>query len=523
MRKNTPLLVLTVALMTIVMAVSLLLFFTGSVVKWTADARWKASVSNVELVKGINMAGDKTDEIVVQSLTRVLILNQAGEKLFETTTRGSKVTMGDLNGDGLDDLVVFQQPAGESPTATAYTGDGAQLWRRALSGLGQPMRANSVDLNGDNVREIVVGDDLGQVVCLNNIGKVLWSFRLPDVSEAERYVRGLDDVSLGDGRHAVAAANYGGQVVLLNGDGQPLWSVSFRQRLRRLRAYDLDGDGVAEVILGGEYGQIEALDSRSGQRLWQDTVGSRVTEMREAVLENEVGQSVVVGTKAGKLFGFNADGDQIFQASLGTRVQEIVAVDLDADGGMEVIAGGESGRLALFDADGDRLMSTMLGSAITRIDSGKHLGQGAFIVSTQQQVSLRQAQVKHAPFWYNPLTAGLLACVIIAAGAWGLSRLNPPPKLEYSAEEVTVEALRAKRKMLKESLAEVRQLQQSGEVPPDAYTARTQELRAHIARVEAELIRQGVDITPEVMQCPNCGGTIELGADRCDYCGQTII
>ena len=523
MRKNTPLLVLTVALMIIVMAVSTLIFFTGSVVKWTVDARWKASISNVELVKGINMAGDKADEIVVQSPTRVLILNQAGEKLFETTTRDSKVTMGDLNGDGLDDLVVFQQPSGEAPTATAYTGNGAQLWRRAISGLGQPMRANSVDLDGDGVREIVVGDDLGQVACLNSAGQVLWSFQLPNVSPAERYVRGLDDVSLGDGRHAVAAASYAGQVALLDGDGQPLWSAAFQQKLRRLRAYDLDGDGVAEVILGGEYGLVEALDSRSGRILWQETVGSRVTEMREAVMEDEVGQSVIVGTKAGKLFGFNADGDKIFQASLGTRVQEIVAVDLDADGKVEVIAGGESGRLALFDADGDRLTSTMLGSAITRVDGGKHLGEGAFMVSTQREVSLRQAQVEKAPFWYNPLTAGLLACVIIAAGAWGLSNLKSPPKLEYSAEEVTVEALQAKRKMLKESLAEVRQLQQSGEVPSDAYTARTRELRAHIARVEAELIRQGIEITPEVMKCPNCGGTIELGADRCEYCGQTVI
>ena len=154
---------------------------------------------------------------------------------------------------------------------------------------------------------------------------------------------------------------------------------------------------------------------------------------------------------------------------------------------------------------------------------GKRSGEGEFLVSSARNVSRQRASVEKAPFWYNPLTAGLLACLVIAVAAWGLSGLQRPPRLAYSAEDVTVEALQAKRRMLKESLAEVHHLQESGEMPPDAYTARTRELRAHVARVEAELIKQGVKITSEVMQCPNCGGAIELGADRCEYCGQTIV
>jgi hypothetical protein len=205
-------------------------------------------------------------------------------------------------------------------------------------------------------------------------------------------------------------------------------------------------------------------------------------------------------------------------------VEAITGTDLDGDGHDEVVAGSDTGKLGLFQSDGTRLEAKSPGSgAIAKIDSGKRLDEGEFIVGTNRVVALQRAGVEEAPGWYNPLLAGLLACLVIAGAAWALSGIQRPPRLEYSAEELTVEALQAKRKMLKESLAEVRRLQESGEVPPDAYTARTRELRAHVARVEAELIRQGVKITPEVMQCPHCGGALALGVDRCEYCGQTVV
>jgi len=27
----------------------------------------------------------------------------------------------------------------------------------------------------------------------------------------------------------------------------------------------------------------------------------------------------------------------------------------------------------------------------------------------------------------------------------------------------------------------------------------------------------------ETFKCPNCGGTLELGMDKCEYCGQVIL
>lgn len=523
MERKTATLVLAVVLMVVVMVIAVILYFAGPPrEKWTIEQHWSVDIADAETIKGINMAGDKMDEVFAQSLSRVLILDYAGQSLFDLTIEAGKTTMGNLNDDDLDEFVVIYL-GDEGFVAEAYTGVGEPLWARALPDVTLPSRATSVDLFGDRVREVVVGDEVGRLVCLGSDGQILWEFSLPDVNVANAYVRGLDDVSLGDGRYVIAAANYEGDVVLLDATGQELWSQRFSQSLRRLRTYDLDGDGRAEIVLGGEGGRVEALN-QDGQSLWTASSGGKVTDMRDAELDGDpVTREVVVGTKEGALLGFDAAGRQVFRASLGSRVEAIAGVDLDGDGLDEIVAGSDTGQLSLYRSDGSSVVGTGLGSAVTKIDGGKHLGEGEFIVSTTRGVSLRQVGVKKAPWWYNPLTAGLLACLVIAGAAWALSGLRPPPRLEYSADELTVEALRAKRRMLKESLAEVRRLQKSGEVPPDAYTARTQELRAHIARVEADLIKLGVEITPEVMQCPNCGGALDIGTDQCEYCGQTIL
>jgi predicted RNA-binding Zn-ribbon protein involved in translation (DUF1610 family) len=35
--------------------------------------------------------------------------------------------------------------------------------------------------------------------------------------------------------------------------------------------------------------------------------------------------------------------------------------------------------------------------------------------------------------------------------------------------------------------------------------------------------KAGVPVRVETFKCPNCGGTLPLGIDRCDYCGQVVI
>lgn len=526
---KTVTIVLAVVLMVIVMTISVILFFTGAAAreKWDFQEVWTAPFSGAESMKIIDLTGDKVKDVFLQSTSEVAILDAQGQKIWSGTYQAPATTMGDFNGDGTDDFVVIYQPSGESVTATAYTGQGQPLWTRALPNFGEPSRATSVDFQGDKVREIVAGDMVGHLVCLSSQGEILWEYDLPNPSSdpADAYIRGLDDVSLAE-TTAVAAANYAGQVALLNGQGQLLWSQrgTFPEHLRRLRTYDLNGDGSSEVMLGGEYGSVWAHNGSNGQQLWSQYIGQRVQEIRDVEVDGDPATTeVAVGGKEGSLVVYNHQGQKLMSVSPGGKVTEIATIDLDDDGRQEVLVGNDSGKLAIYDHQGNSVQSKIFTGEITRLDTGKLTDEDQIAVAAGIEVTLLKRELTKAPFWYNTLVAGFIACLAIAAGAWAITNIAPAPKLQYSAEDMTIEGLRAKRKMYLESLHELKQAHQAGQVPAESYLARSKELREQVALAEAEMMKLGASIKPEMMKCPNCGGSIELGSDKCEYCGQTVI
>ena len=70
---------------------------------------------------------------------------------------------------------------------------------------------------------------------------------------------------------------------------------------------------------------------------------------------------------------------------------------------------------------------------------------------------------------------------------------------------------------------DVERLRKSGKVTGDAYLARLKRLRGDLADNEAAFKAAGFPIKVETFQCPNCGGTLELGMDKCEYCGQVLL
>jgi len=530
MNKRTIVVVLAVVLMGIVMAIAALMHFSSSAPrdKWDLAEVQTAAAPWAEAMKVIDLTGDKNEDIMVQSISQVLVLDSDFNVVFDQGYLSVATTMGDFNGDGVDDLaIVHDQDSKGSIVAEALdlAHGGQTLWRVRLPGFGQPSRATSIDFEGDKVRELAIGDMEGRLIILNSDGSLRWTYSLPTMLLRDNaYVRGLDDVTFVGGARLIAA-NYDGDMVLLDAVGTPLWQRRFNSPIRRVRAYDMDGDGTSEIIVGGEYGLLQSLSGNTGELRWQQELGHRVSEIRNANLDDDPKtMEILVGTKeAGVVYGFDYKGQEVARGYISGKVTEFTALDIDEDGRQEFLAGTEEGTLKLFKPGQAQSLASASFSGVARIDTGRFARDRRFVVASREGLALVQIEHLFAPWWYNTFTAGFIACLFIAIFAFVIANLKPRPKLQYSADDMSIEGLRAKRKMLLETIADLKRTFERGETPSSAFEARARELREQIAVVEAELLRLGASFEPTVMKCPNCGGSIDLGEDRCPYCGTTIV
>jgi len=523
--ERRTILVFALVLMVIVMGISVLLYFTNAIPrdKWVMNASPFVEISSAPTVmKAIDLTGDGEDELLIVTEGDFLVVDEEGNILFQQAAPEA-VTMGDFNGDGADDVVLASRGV-----VRAYTGTGELIWEQTLSDLGELSRANSFDIDGDGRREIALGTRDGEVFCLDDDGSFLWKYTFPPSYPSEfAYIRGLDDVPLRD-RVLVAAATYAGNIALLSSDGTALVEDTFEEEIRRLRAYDLNRDGKAEIIIGGSEGTIWLLgfEDDTATLLWDDFIAARVTEVKDAQLDGDPATTeFLVGDKDGRVTAFDYKGHRLFVTSLGDKVVEFTPVDLNGDGRDEVVAGTEAGKLFLLEPEnGDILAQVKAKGGLGKLETGDFAEGSEFLAGTTSGVY--HFRIKHifAPWWYNPLTAGFLACLIIAAIALALPRvLRPAPRLVYTAEEMSLEGLRTRRKMLLEQLAELHRLKQEGELPPESYLEEVRGLREQLAAVEEKMLAMGASLKPQIMKCPNCGAPLELGTDRCEYCGQVII
>ena len=96
----------------------------------------------------------------------------------------------------------------------------------------------------DPAPEIVLAYNGGGLLALGLDGKPLWNTGLGSEES-----RGLDDAVIQSQRY-LAAANHDGSLAVYDEKGQIVWQNNPGQ-IRRMRAFDLDGNGTSEIITGG--------------------------------------------------------------------------------------------------------------------------------------------------------------------------------------------------------------------------------------------------------------------------------
>ena len=513
-RKIIPFIVAFV-LICLIMGVAGVFAFSGSVSaqKFGDQVSWSKPYNTAESMKVIDLTGDGQDELFIQNGSDVTVYDGSGAVISSIPFSSPKTTLGDVDGDGVEDVIVYYIGTGMSVDVIS------KLQQKNLANLldiGFPARVAIVRFASGP--QILLGDSGGGLQALSTDGEKLWASQLGG-SE----VRGMDDARI-NGEMYVAIATNDGNVAVYDSNGNQLWSHT-QEQLRRMRAFDLNGDGNSEIITGGEYGAFVIYNAEDGSALFQKSLGQAISEIREVELNGDPSsREIVAGGKDGGVWAFSNTGEQLWSGSLSDKVTEISGIDVNGDGKQEAVIGADSGEVAVFTETGSRNNLATHNTGITRIDVGKLGNQRYVIIADGNEVQADQINFSSIPgFQYSPLIVGLILSAIILVIAAILASIPKKPEMKVSFQNTSRESLEAQRRMLKESIADVERLRQSGEVVGDAYLARLKRLRADLAENEAAFKAQGYQIKVETIQCPNCGGTLELGMDKCEYCGQVLL
>ena len=222
-----------------------------------------------------------------------------------------------------------------------------------------------------------------------------------------------------------------------------LWTYS-TGTLRRLRAYDLNGDGNGEILLGGDGARLIMLDAATGQERLQSGAGSddyrnpRGGDQRRAVVAR------ICGRRQGRrrVGLLRRPATELWSNNVDDKVTEIAALDVDKDGADETIIGDESGGVVLFAGKtGERFGLDGHPGAIMRIDTEKFGDGRKVVVADDSQVSVYSIEKESAPFFYSPLVVGLLISAAIIVAAWFIASMPQKPAEKIAIEDQSVEGL----------------------------------------------------------------------------------
>jgi len=395
------------------------------------------------------------------------------------------------------------------------TSDYRRVAQTAISWNERLERAVAVRFDTSPKASFVLRASSGTLLALNSSGEKRWSTSGP----AGELVT-LDTVGTG-GQQLVLCASKS-ELRVLDGAGTTRWSRTSNAGVRRARSLEPTlRDSV--VALGEEDGLLTVLAGADGSLLWSKDLGAPATELRLAELNGDPASlELIVGGKRGGVWAFSQTGTQLLAVptKLG-KVAEIASALAGSSGGEVLVIGGVSGQMELIWGSGRRLTVSPVGSAVERLLGGTPVSTPMLFAASGSVLTAQRLTLSEAPPWYTLIAAGLLGCVVIAFVAWLMARAEPSRPLHVGAEQMTIEAQQARKIMLREALNELKQF--SGQLSQADLLNRLRHLREQLADADRRLLELGASLKPQTFSCNRCGGPLEIGAERCDYCGSGVV
>jgi len=418
-------------------------------------------------------------------------LKYAGEPIwiYDSDLYIKHVETADLNEDGINDVIAGEYDSDLYDNPSKVYGidgtDGTTLW--IYDELRDGVRSMTIgDLNNDGVMDVIAGASKGtstpdgKVHAIDGTdGSSLWTFT-PGVSGDT-----IGDIAIGDFDGDiypdVAIACWDDYVYAINGStGGELWNTYIGSIfVDGVDTGDVNNDGIDDVSYANSYlagwdNLQGVLDGTDGSTIWNQTVPYKVEETLLSDIDNDGVLEAIFGvhnsTDDAEVHVRNAtNGNLEWNYTLGPDIGLspdvfMLSDDIDEDGDLDLVVGNEyvSNYVYLFDGDSSTptWISEVLDGFPRDLSSGDVIGDGDknIIVATYDRVQVLNGN-DGTKEWYYPVGGTIIGVgcsdfdddgvldVVCCGGAeftgsdpaksvWALKTTEESPILwEFDAEE----------------------------------------------------------------------------------------
>ncbi|GEM_PF-687144 len=228
-----------------------------------------------------DVSGDGIDDVVTTNLysDSLTIQTGKGDGTFQQPQQlpagdsPSSVSIDDVNGDGIDDII-YAQPFSSSVGVLISNGDGTFRAAQSFSAGSGPRALSVGDVSGDGFDDIVtVNQYSADISVLRGRGDGTFETPLNFSVESSPTSVALADVN-GDGFLDVVSANSDGNnvsVLVGNGDGTLQTAVLYPagDGPKHLAVKDVDGDGLNDIVTANAVGNNVSVLSGNGDGTFQ--------------------------------------------------------------------------------------------------------------------------------------------------------------------------------------------------------------------------------------------------------------